>query len=62
MAAVVLTLVLTVIVAGSFWLIVGNRLQLHADARQNEILNLAAYAALAFPALFLIVFFAMERF
>jgi len=62
MAAVVLTLVLTVIVAGTLWLTIGNRLHLHADARQNEILNLAAYAALIFPVFFLIVFFAMERF
>jgi hypothetical protein len=62
MGAVILTLVLTVIAAGSLWLTIGNRLRLHADARQNEILNLAVYAALVFPVFFLIVFFGMERF
>lgn len=62
MAAIVLTLVLTVIAAGSLWLLIGNRLRLDEDARQNEILNLAVYAALVFPGFFLIVFFAMERF
>ena len=62
MAAAILTLVLAVIVAGSIWLTFGNLLHLHADERQNDVLNLCAYAGLLLPAIFVVVFFAMERF
>ena len=62
MAAAILTLVLTVIVAGVAWLALGNRLRLSADERQNDIANLATYAAVLLPIAFVIVFFAMERF
>jgi hypothetical protein len=61
MAAAILTMVLTTIVAGSLWLTIGNRLPLHADERQNDILNLCAYAGMLLPAIFVIVFFAMGR-
>lgn len=61
MAAIVLTLMLTVIVAGVAWLILGSRLNLHADARQNDLLNLLSYAGVALVPIFVIVFFAMER-
>lgn len=61
MAAAILTLVLTAIVAGIAWLLLGSRLQLSADERQNDIANLATYAALLLPVAFVIVFFAMER-
>jgi hypothetical protein len=60
-AAAILTLVLTAIVAGIAWLLLGNRLQLSADERQNDIANLATYAAVLLPVAFVIVFFAMER-
>ena len=62
MAAAVLTLVLTTIAAGSLWLLIGNRMRLHADERQNDVLNLAVYAALLLPVFFVVVFFAMEHF
>ena len=62
MAAIVLTLTLTAIVAGVSWLILGNRLNLHEDARQNELLNLLCYAGIVLIPTFLIVFFAMEQF
>jgi hypothetical protein len=62
MAAAILTLVLTTIVAGSLWLTIGSRLALHADERQNDILNLCSYAGMLLPVFFVIVFFAMERF
>jgi hypothetical protein len=62
MAAAILTLVLTMIAAGSLWLAIGNRLQLHDDERQNDVLNLAVYATLMLPVFFVVVFFAMERF
>jgi ABC-type sulfate transport system permease subunit len=61
MAAIVLTLTLTVIVAGVAWLILGSRLSLHEDARQNDLLNLLSYAGIALVPIFVIVFFAMER-
>ena len=54
-------MVLTAIVAGIAWLLLGNRLQLSADERQNDIANLATYAAVLLPVAFVIVFFAMER-
>ena len=61
MAAIVLTLTLTVIVAGVAWLILGSRLSLHEDVRQNDLLNLLSYAGIALVPVFVIVFFAMER-
>ena len=62
MAAIVLTLTLTAILAGIAWLILGNRLELHADDRQNELLNLLCYAGIVLIPTFLVVFFAMEQF
>jgi len=61
MAAIVLTLALTAIVSGIVWLILGNRLNLHEDARQNDVLNLLSFAGILAVPIFLIVFFAMER-
>jgi ABC-type sulfate transport system permease subunit len=61
MAAIVLTLTLTAIVAGIVWLILGSRLSLHEDPRQNDLLNLLSYAGVALVPIFVIVFFAMER-
>jgi cytochrome bd-type quinol oxidase subunit 2 len=61
MAAVILTLVLTIIVAGITWLVVGNRFELSDDVRQNEVANLLLYCAVVLPFAFVIVFFAMER-
>jgi hypothetical protein len=62
MAAAILTLVLTFIVSGAMWLALGSLLRLHADDRQNDLLNLATYAITLLPIFFAIVFFAMERF
>lgn len=62
MAAAILTLVLSVIVAGTAWLTLGNFFRLSTDDRQNDIANLATYVAALLPVAFVIVFFAMERF
>ncbi|MCX7065669.1 MAG: hypothetical protein NT024_14140 [Proteobacteria bacterium] len=62
MAAAILTLVLTMIVSGAAWLLLGNLFRLHADERQNDVLNLASYSAALLPIFFVVVFFAMERF
>jgi hypothetical protein len=61
-AAAILTPVLTTIVSGVIWLSLGNLFRLHADDRQNEVLNLASYAAVLLPFIFAVVLFAMERF
>jgi hypothetical protein len=61
-AAAILTLVLTAIVSGALWLMLGNLLRLSTDDQQNDIANLATYAAVLLPIAFVIVFFAMERF
>jgi hypothetical protein len=60
-ASIVLTLALTTILAGSVWLVVGTRLKLAGDPRQNELLNIVVYAAIALPFAFAVVFFAVER-
>ncbi len=62
MAAAILTLVLTMIVSGVAWLVLGNLFRLDADDRQNDVLNLAAYAVTLLPIFFAIVFFAMKHF
>jgi len=61
MAAAVLTLALTVIVAGVAWLAVGSVLRLSDDPRQNDVLNFLCFALLALPAVFALVFFGIER-
>ena len=61
MAAVILTLVLTIIVAGSGWLMLGNRFRFNEDVRQNEVANLLVYCLMVLPFAFAVVFFAMER-
>ena len=60
MAAVVLALALTVISVGTLWLAIGSRLRLSGDARQNDVLNFLAYAALVLPIAFAIVFFGLR--
>ena len=61
MHAVVLSLILSFIVGTAIWLTLGPRFELNEDSRQNEILNVLAYLAIAFPFCFVIVFFAIER-
>ena len=61
MHAIVLSLILSFIFGAAVWLAVGPRLELNEDSRQNEILNVLVYFAIAFPFCFAIVFFAIER-
>ena len=61
MASVVLSLALSFIVAAVVWLAAGPRLRLSEDPKQNEVLNVFAYLAMAFPVVFGIVFFLVER-
>jgi len=61
LAATVLTLALTVILAGTAWLLLGSRLGLSADPRQNDVLNFLSYAALTLPLALVVVVFVLER-
>lgn len=61
MAATVLSLTLSFIVAALIWLAIGPVLTLHADDKQNEVLNVFAYVAIIFPFAFGVVFFAIEN-
>ena len=59
MPAVILTLILAFVMAGAVWLIVGTRLQLSADAEQNDRLNFALYYVGMVPVSFVLVFFGL---
>ena len=56
MAAGILTLVITFVVAGGLWLGFGTRLKLNDDEQQNELLNLVAYYVISLPIVFFVVF------
>jgi len=60
-AAIILSVILSFLVAAAVWLTLGSRLKLNEDPRQNEILNVMAYFGIAFPFCFAIVFFLIER-
>jgi hypothetical protein len=60
-AAAILTLTLTVIVAGLVWLALGARVRLAPDPRQNDLLNFLAYAGVVLPIALVVVFFLIER-
>lgn len=55
MAAILMALVVAVVVGGIVWLLLGNRFELDADARQNEILNLGLYVAIGFVPVFIVI-------
>ena len=61
MVAVVLTLVLSFLVGGGLWLLLGSRLPINEDKSVNEILNLMAYVAGALLPAFGLVFFLLDR-
>lgn len=60
MAAVVLTLAISFLCGGLFWLACGPLLALDADKERNALLNLLVYIAAVLPFAFLLVFFALE--
>ena len=61
MVAVVLTLVLSFLVGGGLWLLLGSRLALNEDKSVNEVLNLIAYVAGALLPAFGLIFFLLDR-
>lgn len=60
MTGVIFTLVITFVVTGVLWFILGSRLKLAEDPEQNDILNLAVYAAALLPIVFVSVFFGLN--
>ena len=61
MAAAVLSVTLSFITGVIVWLALGSRLTLNEDDKQNEVLNVIVYVAIAFPFAFGLVFFALEK-
>ena len=60
MAGAVLSLVITALVTGVLWFAIGSRIKLAEEPEQNDILNLAVYAAITLPIAFAFVFFALN--
>ena len=60
MAGAVLSLVITFVLTGALWFTLGSRLKLAKEPEQNDILNLAVYAAAILPIAFLSVFFGLN--
>ncbi len=61
MAALILTLVISFMSGGVLLLTAGARFSLNEERERNELLNLLTYVGLLLPAVFLIVFFLIER-
>ena len=57
MAALILTLILSFVIAGLLWFTLGSRIALAEDSRENDLVNLVLYALAALPVSFVIVFF-----
>lgn len=61
MSAIILTLAVVFLLASIGWLTLGSRLSLSADPNLNDRANLAAYAAILLPFVFVAVFYLVER-
>jgi len=55
-----MSLVITCLITGVLWFALGSRFRLSEENEQNDILNLAAYAAIILPLAFLFVFFVLD--
>ena len=60
MSGIVVSLVLTCLVTGPLWFLLGSRFKFSAETEENDILNLAAYAAAVLPVAFLFVYFVLD--
>ena len=60
MAGGILTFVISGLLGALVWLVLGARFQFSAVPQANEWWNLAAYALLALPFVFVLVFFLVE--
>ena len=59
MAALILTLILSFVIAGLLWFTLGSRIALAEDSSENDLANLVLYALGALPVSFVIVFLAL---
>ena len=57
MAALILTLILSFVIAGLLWFTLGSRIALAEEGSENDLANLVLYALGALPVSFVIVFF-----
>ena len=61
MAAILLTLIGSLILGGLLWLVLGSRFRFDSDPRQNDLLNLGGYVLVLLPFVFIVVFFLVEH-
>jgi len=59
MGVFLLTLMLSLFIAGAVWLVRGSRFRLTEDNEQNEWMNFAAYYCGTLPVSFVLVFFGL---
>ena len=57
MAALVLSLVLSVVMGGVLWLMIGSRLEIKDERAYNDLMNVCLYVVFLIPPNFLFVFF-----
>ena len=57
MAALVLSLVLSVVMGGVLWLMIGSRLEIKDERAYNDLMNVCVYTVFLIPPNFLFVFF-----
>ena len=55
----ILTLITSTLLAALIWFVIGARLELHEQQRQNELMNFVAYALGAMPVAFVLIFFGL---
>lgn len=60
MVGVVFSLVLSVIIAGVAWLLLGSRFTLNAEAELNNMLNFLSYLTIALPFAIVMAFFGLQ--
>lgn len=60
MPGVVMSLVLSTVVAGLAWLFLGTKVALSRDAEQNNILNFFFYLLVTLPFAMALVFFGLQ--
>lgn len=59
MAALILTLIATFLVAALAWLVAGSRVSFSPDQTLNDVVNFVVYFAVALPVAFVLVFFGL---
>ena len=60
MAGVVMSLVISTLVAGFAWLFLGARVSVSQDPEQNNILNFFFYLLVTLPFAIVVVFFGLQ--